>query len=211
MQRLWVRFRIPKQKNKSIILKTKPINNTAKNIDTVTRLRLFASSQRNSKFSDSTKSHFYIRNANENIKTKINYEEKKQLKHRMVLILEKYNLIPKQSLDNEDLLSTDELLKKMELMLASNKANWIRFLKHKYNKNNSDFLERLKTIDDEAKKKNIEEKKRIFRRNRGMSSDLLDSKRKALSNKSNLQSPLCSPLNRKNRNNIIPKDSSEVP
>jgi len=113
---------------------------------------------------------------------KIFQEEKDKLKKNMMIILERYNLITKQQLE-QNTLSTGELLKKIHKVLVPNKFNWLFFLNHEYNTTTKNFLERLNNIDleVEGKKKKGDRKFKLVQRGRLMSTKLCEKKYKDIS------------------------------
>lgn len=85
-------------------------------------------------------------------------------------------MISKKQLEG-GLLTTEELFKKMHLILAPNKSNWLYFLKHEYSNKTQNFLQRLSSIDLEAASEKHREKK-VLTRKRGISIELHEKKYK---------------------------------
>jgi len=81
---------------------------------------------------------------------KIKPESRQKMKHTMMEIFQRYQ-IGDEKINENELMSTDELFKKMHLMLApGNKSNWLQYLKRDLSTRGTNFLEKIKHIEEEA-------------------------------------------------------------
>lgn len=94
----------------------------------------------------------------------ISDDSRKKLKRTMMTIFERYNILPKRdkpAIADSELITTDELFKKMHIMLAPNKSNWIQYLKRDISTRGTDFLEKMRMLDHEVEEERRQHEKSV--------------------------------------------------
>ena len=130
----------------------------SRNPDSTSRLRLVLDSE---KKQGKTKRKKYSTEANKKeseMKEIQKQIRRDQMKRKMMKIFEYYSLLPKREnpdiIEQKDLITTDELFKKMHIMLSPNKKEMMNCLKYKMNIHDPDFLEKMQNIDREIELEN---------------------------------------------------------